>query len=132
MGLTILDGDYFHAERRGRVVVVRRSAKGFDTLQEVERVHARLAEAVEALPRSNLGFYLDLRRAPSRNDPGFEEAIAPHRARFLSGWSRAAVVVESAVGGLQIRRHAAEDGTDVHVFDDPDRALAFVRGAGAP
>lgn len=59
--------------------------------------------------RGQLPLVVDLRDAKGRNDPAYEEAIAAWRPRIYEGFDRAATLVRSSVGRLQVARHARED-----------------------
>lgn len=111
-------------EHPGRVVRVVRENVRFDSLDEVERGYGALVDVLERLPRARLSLLVDLRAAPSRNDPGFEKTIAPLRKRMWAGFRKRGVLLRSAAGKLQVQRHAAQDGLDVEVFDDLDEALS--------
>lgn len=127
MARDLLRNEHFEVEDDGHLVRARRTDAGFDSLAEVARVHAEIAELLEGLPRRRRRLYLDLRDAPSRNDEAFERALAPLRQRMLAEWERVAIVTRSVVGGLQVRRHAREDGLPVHVFSDPAQAEEYAR-----
>lgn len=114
------------AHPRGVVRVVRHHVP-FASLAELERAYGGVVEALDALPRARRALLVDLRAAPSRNDPAFERTIAPLRKRMWEGFARRGVLLRSAVGKLQIERHAAQDGVSVsafHELDDALRALA--------
>lgn len=109
--------------RADGVVVVTRSNVPFASIAEVERGYGAAVAHLESLERRGLSLLVDLRRAPSRNDPAFETAVAPHRRRMFSAFSKRGVVVRSLVGKMQIERHATEDGHSLEVFVDFAAAL---------
>ncbi len=93
---------------------------------------AELAGSMRALrsqltpDRARLGLLLDLRQSPFRNDDPFETTVARFRVELFGGWAGIAAVVRTAVGSLQVRRLAREDGSDMHVFTDEAEALAYL------
>jgi hypothetical protein len=121
---TLLQSPWFHVTRRGSVLEVARTDRGFETLGELDRAHFELFQVLDALPRARCSIVVDLRLAPPRNDPDFEQAMLRHRPRLFEGFARRAVVVRSAVGRLNVQRHAKTDGhDDLAVFTDLDAAF---------
>ena len=74
---------------------------------------------------------VDLRAAPGRNDPDFENAMAKQRLELLRGFAAIAILVQTAAGQLQISRIGREDGVDVAVFTDEFTAITWLEGARA-
>ena len=70
----------------------------------------------------------DLRDAPSRNDPEFEERFAPYRAQMTRAAAENAVLVRTRVGALQIRRLAQRDDAALEVFHEDADARAWLTG----
>ncbi len=120
---------WFELVRRDRVVLLTRSDRTFDTAEELSQAHEEVIGVLDGLPRETLGILVDLRLAPSRNDPEFERAMLEYRPRLFGRFARRAVLVRSAVGKLHVQRHANQDGhRDLEVFTDLDEALTFVAG----
>ena len=88
------------------VVEMVRTAVPFASLAEVAQAYGALIEELESLSAQNRGLLTDLRAAPGRNDPAFEEIIAPFLRRMYACFDRRAIVIRSAIGKLQVRRHA--------------------------
>jgi len=86
---------------------------------EIERVLSR-----HGRPR----LLVDLRAAAPRNDPGFEVAVAKLRHKLFKGSERSAILVRTAVGALQVKRHMREDGISVEVFQTEEDAIAYLQG----
>lgn len=98
-------------------------------LRSFDGIYAALAHATPAETK----LLIDLRRSMGRNDPEFEEQLAERRRELFRRFERSCVLVQTAIGRLQVQRHAEEDGfgDTVRVFDDEDAALAWLReGAG--
>lgn len=75
---------------------------------------------------------VDLRAVTPRNDPAFEKAIVKLRRSLFGAASRIAILVRTAVGVLQTKRHAFEDGVVAGVFHDEALALAYLAMREAP
>src|SRR5262249_1855834 len=69
---------------------------------------------------------VDVRAAAPRNDPTFEAAVAKLRRKLFKGSERMAIVVRTAVGALQVKRHMREDGLSVEVFQTEEEAIAYL------
>ncbi|MCC6876326.1 MAG: hypothetical protein IT378_18605 [Sandaracinaceae bacterium] len=118
------DGEaFFRIERRGRVVLLTRTARPFDTIADVEREYGAVVAALGRVPKARGSLVVDLRDAPPRNDPAFEDAVARLRKRIFEGFARTAVVVRTASGKLQVQRHAKDDHHAVEVFTSLEEAL---------
>lgn len=128
---TLLTSPWFEvAHRREGVVIVARTDREFESIDEIDRAHGEVERVFDSLSRAKLGIVVDLRRARARNDPEFERAMEPHRKRLFDGFARRAIIVKSAVGRLHVQRHARQDGhTDLQVFLDVPSAIAFASGA---
>lgn len=119
-------------DERRRLVRYTRTSLGFSSISELEETYKNLIQSTLRFDLRHLALLVDLREAPPRNDPAFEEAIARYRGPMMQGFARVAVLVKSAVGRLQVRRHAADDGVANLVTQDEDEALRYlgVRGSG--
>jgi hypothetical protein len=67
-----------------------------------------------------------MRRAPLNNDPSFEQAAVRARAVLVRGFPRVAVLVQTAVGSLQVKRHIRQDGLTIAVLSDDADAVAYL------
>ena len=113
-------------------VRIRRTAAPFPTSEShVEEWQALLSVIDRQFTRERYGLLLDLREAPSRNDPAFEQVAQAMRPRIRGGFRRTAVVVKTAAGMLQLRRFERQSplSTPEDVFFNEEEALAFLRGA---
>lgn len=130
-GFTLLFDSPFmrleHDEARALVRFVRLS-KGFDDLGYMARVYGDMTLAAASLDRQRLSLLMDIREAPARNDPAFEEAIKRHRARITEGYRRVSMLVKTSVGKLQVVRHTREDGLNSLVTQSEDEALKYLLG----
>jgi hypothetical protein len=114
-------------DRGQRLVRVMRTPEPFADLAEVATSYGEVASVMEAMrDRPRLAILVDLRAAPSRNDPQFENTVAPFRRRMYREFARVALLVKSAAGRLNVARHAREDHVVACVFTDEQQALAYV------
>ncbi len=59
--------------------------------------------------------------------PSSEHAIVKFRRKLFGGGQQVAVLVRTAMGALQVKRHVREDGFAVEVFTNESMALAHPR-----
>ncbi|MCC6553340.1 MAG: hypothetical protein IT372_10015 [Polyangiaceae bacterium] len=111
---------------RARLVVFTRLATPFDTLEQLVAAFGRAELALARVPRPRTALLVDSRRAPARNDAEFERRFAPIRRRIFHDFRRGCVVLQTAAGILQGRRHAKLDNLEIGVFSDPREALAYL------
>lgn len=103
-----------------------RTTAVFPSLAQLERSFGESSAALERLDRARYALFVDLRDARGSNDLAFEQAMVRARRRLMTGFCRVAVLVKSASGALQVRRHAKEDGVELGVFTDEDELLAYL------
>lgn len=118
----------------GEVGVIRfvRSEVPYASPQDMIAIHAQAGRVLDRLGRGRHLLLVDMRRAQMNNDPEFEKAAERARAILVRGFSRVAVLVETAVGALQVKRHVREDGRDIGVFSVEAQALEFLGGKVDP
>ncbi len=126
----LLRNPYFvvELEEAPRLILLTRTSEPFASVAEAA---ARWLEVVAALDRGGRGdraLLTDLRLGPARNDPAFEQAVRAILPDVHRGFRKNAVLVRLAVGAMQIRRHAREDGIERLVTDSEEAALAYLRG----
>lgn len=121
---------YYIIERYpGRSVIrVGRTPLAYENAEAIDRDFALIHAAMDAIDRPRFGLLVDLRDGPLRTDPAFDNSMAQHRKKLLSGFARVAVLVKSALGRLQVQRHNRVDATPAEVFDDETAALAHAMG----
>lgn len=108
------------------VARVTRSAERPPSIEEVTRAFDEAARVLDRLERGTLRLLIDLRAAPGRNDPEFEQAMAARRRELMRGFPAVAILVQTPVGELQIARITREDGSGARVFNDEAKALAWL------
>lgn len=107
-------------------VIVRRTRRSHSSLDEVGPAFEAIYDSLRDVYIPEIALLVDLRDVVGRNDPEFERAIAPHRRRLIESFGRAAILVRSSVGAMQIRRLFAEDGLTVEVFGDEALAVEWL------
>jgi hypothetical protein len=101
-----------------------RTSLAYATIADIEREGVEVERALQKVGKTRL--LVDLRAVTPRNDPGFEIAIARFRAKLLGGGQQVAILVQTAMGALQVKRHMREDGFAVEVFTQEEEALAYL------
>lgn len=108
-----------------RVVSLRRTTAPFSTISQMRDGFEAVNRILDGIGRSTISLVVDTREAPPRNDPDFEKAFAPLRSKMFRGLRRAAVLVATPIGRLQVERHAREDKTGVRAFTDAAEARTY-------
>src|SRR5689334_5030890 len=98
--------DYFlmTADDARGLVQRARTEQRFESLEIVERVYEEVARICDALERSRYVVLVDVRLAPPRNDPAYEELIKRYEGRLYNGFRRIAFLAKTEAGRLQITR----------------------------
>jgi len=124
-GVRLLETRYCTLDLDEERALVRfvRSALPYATVADIDQDGTEIDLALEKVGRARL--LADLRAAVARDDPGFERAMVRFRRKLFGGGGRMAILVRTAVGALQVKRHLREDGLVVEVFSTEDAALAF-------
>lgn len=123
-----LDG-YWIVDIEDGVLGLRRTEKRSTDmaafLRSFDGIYAALAPSMPA----ETYLLIDLRRSVGRNDPEFETQLAERRRELFRRFKRSCVLVQTAIGRLQVKRHVDEDGFGdrVSVFDNEAAALAWLR-----
>jgi hypothetical protein len=126
---TILDSEYFRIEvdSRGGILWMRRTATPMTTLADTVTAQTEVIDRLNLLARRHLALLVDLREAPSRNDPEFELAVKQFRQELFALFQRGAVLVRTQAGKMQLVRHIRSDGGGAKIFDDEWAALEYLR-----
>jgi hypothetical protein len=110
-----------------RVVWLRRTGLSFGSVLEVVAANDQIILKLAPHHR-HWGVVVDMRHAPSRNDPAFEAAMHGLRAAVEARFARTAVLLGTAVGMLQVNRLTRADGATSFATRDEAAALRFARG----
>ncbi len=108
------------------MIRVTRSGAAFEREEDIVSSSQAVLDAMARFDRAKYRLLVDLREGPLRTDKAFEARFERFRVDMLKGYARVAILVRSAVGKLQVQRHAREDATPLQVFDDEKAALEFL------
>ncbi len=124
----IFRDEYFTllVDERQAIVRTIRTGKPFASMRDVEVSFEGLIKALDDLGRARYALLADIRAAPGRNDPQFEEALQRVRLKWISGFRKVGVLVQSAVGLLQVKRYARQDGVRRLVTSDEDELMRYL------
>lgn len=106
----------------GNRVLVTRTPRRYALLNELAASFAEIDDSIRLIDPSVCSLLIDLRPIVGRNDTAFETALAPLRNALLRRFHRAAFVVRTTIGRLQLKRYLADDGLAAEVFDSDDEA----------
>jgi hypothetical protein len=108
------------------IVIFRRREVSYPTVEVLEAEAKRVELALERFASEGFHLLVDLRAIVPRNDPVFEEAVVGLRRTLYRHARRVAIVVRTAVGALQVQRHARDDGVEARVMQDEREALVYL------
>ncbi|NRA32564.1 MAG: gamma-glutamylcyclotransferase [Polyangiaceae bacterium] len=91
-----------------KLVVLRRMPVALRSLGELSTQNEQILQC-RSRAHSQFGLVVDLRNAPVRNDPDFERTMARLRRELVGHFARTAVLLESAIGVLQVNRLNRDD-----------------------
>ena len=113
-----------------KIVCFRRTEERLKDLQVAEASYTEALAILDSLDRSQHKLLLDIRNAPLRNDPSFQDFVARFRVRMFSGFAKTAILVRTAVGELQMNRLGKENsdafGEHRKVCRDEQEALDYL------
>ena len=128
----LYEGPYYdlRLDQQRAVLWLHRSSAPIERLGEVHAAQSAVLDRLEQIACRSFGLLVDLREAPSRNDPEFEEAVKEFRRQLFSSFPRNALLVRTAAGKMQLTRHVRSDGSVslVKIFNDEAEAMEFLRG----
>ncbi|HWL85676.1 MAG TPA: hypothetical protein VNO21_07730, partial [Polyangiaceae bacterium] len=104
---------YWHIsiDRDRSVVRLTRTSAPYRKLTDVTAAHALIDHTLTDVDRKRHGLFLDLREAPSRNDPEFEVQLERLRKAQTATFKRTALLVKTASGLLHVKRLIQQDRT---------------------
>jgi hypothetical protein len=104
----------------------------YPSTRELLGVHERAAKLLDRLGRGRYTLLVDMRRGPLNNNPDFEKPAQRARAMLVRGFPRVAVLVQTAVGALQVTRHVRQDNLPILVFHDEAAAVDHLAPRAEP
>lgn len=125
----LLDGRHCKiALREGqRLVWVYRTSAPFESTEQCEAGWSEAVKVLDGLERATFRVLVDLRDGPMRSDEAFEKIGQRYRRGLTDGFERAALLVRTVAGRLQLTRHQKEQQFSVSIFEHEDAALAHLR-----
>lgn len=116
----VFRNDYFTVlvDEPQRIVYSVRSGRPFDSIEQLDARFQELCRVLDTFDRPRYALLADVRAAPGRNDLAFEEVMKPIRPRWMGGFRRVGVFVQSVVGALQVKRYARQDGIERLITSD--------------
>lgn len=135
--ISIYSDDYVSVTYAASEGVFRfaRLSKPYESVEAAKQSYEALIAAIPALlvghkaPR----LLIDMRSAPARNDPAFEEMQRTYRRFLLKRFARVATLLHSRAGLLHVQRIGREDGrTGVHGFLDESAAIHYLQTGDEP
>ena len=120
--------DYVHVllEQGGALVRVVRSARAFRDTATIEQVFGAVYFVLRAQKLKDWVLLSDQRLAPGRNEPEFEQALARSRNQIYPLFRKRAVLVQTAIGKLQVDRLTKEDNQERMVSHDEAELLRYL------
>jgi hypothetical protein len=114
------------AEGPPGIAITERSDLPYATLQELEDVMDELGDVLDELGRARYALLVDLRAATGRNDPAFETTMARLTPRWINGFRKVGVLVQTVIGQMQIQRYARQDGIERLISTDEAELLKYL------
>jgi hypothetical protein len=108
------------------IVWLARTSEPYPNLAAVRAGQEAVLDALRRCTHLRPVMLVDLRAGPSRNDPEFEQLAKRFRQELFTIFRRAAVLVRTASGTMQLTRYARSDGFGTGVFTDEDEAIAYL------
>ena len=115
-------------DARRKLVVATRGGAEVATAEEVTEMIAHARKTLETVQRAGLGILIDVRKAPLSVETRFAEQLLALRRELTREFRRAAFLVQTKLGLLQVQRFVREEKLSAQVFDDRERAIAYLTG----
>lgn len=119
-----------HSDGAGFVIRLQRTSVDYPDVSTMDRDFDAVSAMLDRLGRDRKALLIDWREGPLRNDAPFEEALRRTMPKIIRNYRSVAVLVRSAVGALQVKRHFREANLLGEVFQDEADAMDFLRGGG--
>ncbi len=110
-----------------RIVVLHRTPVAIPSLAVLAKHNDELLAALRDEHR-HFGLVVDMRQAPLRNDAAFERTMARLRVAITSHFQRSVVLLDSALGELQVSRLERDEGRTTFVTRSATAAFQFAAG----
>lgn len=110
-----------------KLAILRRTPTVVSSLEDLAAQNDLILASIAARHK-DYGLVVDLRQGPVRNDPQFEETMSQLRLGLFDGFARTAVLIESAIGVLQVNRLQRLDHREVLATQSESSAIKFATG----
>ena len=118
----------FEEQPEKRLAVLSRTPAVWSSLAELRAENETILGLLRDDQRG-CGLLVDMREAPIRNDPEFEDAMAELRQRLTSHFERTSILLESEIGELQVTRLERDERRPTTVTTRSEStALKFLLG----
>jgi hypothetical protein len=111
-----------------KFALLRRHAVPVDSLEELLEQNHEIIEQMRTV-QDDFGIVVDMRQAPPRNDPAFEDAMGQLRREIFNRYARVAVLVSSEIGVLQVNRIGRNEGSKTYATQSEAEAIRFAARA---
>lgn len=120
--------DYFvlTVDDERKIVHCVRSDRRFAATADFERACKDMLQALSTVDRRQYVMLVDVRLAPPRNDPAFEQVVERYHPRLYKGFRRVAVLVKTEAGRLQLTRLLRVILRHGRTFIDEQAAIAYL------
>jgi len=128
--ISIEDAVYWHIaiDREQRLVRFIRTPEPYVQLSQIGISFMLVDRALADVERKQFRLLVDLREGPRRNDAEFEAQMDRFRRALVLSFRRTALLVKSATGLLQVKRHMQTDGaTHAGVFMAETQAIQHLQ-----
>jgi hypothetical protein len=113
-------------DRARGLVRVDRSPLPFESTAAYDASVEHMTRALAPLDRKRYVVLIDIRQGPLRSGPEFEQSALRFRHASTHDFARAAVLVQTQIGKLQLARHAKEQAGGPVIFTDEAEALRYL------
>jgi hypothetical protein len=121
---------FYEVDLRPEGAIVRRTSRRYVSIAELAPSFHDLDRQLLTISTATSALLVDLRAIVGRNDAEFEGELGPLRRKLLTSFARAALLVRTAIGRMQLERYLASDGITARVFADEAKAMAwFLHGS---
>jgi hypothetical protein len=110
-----------------QIAVLHRTPLPASSLAALAADNDALLAALREEHRS-FGLVVDTREAPLRNDKAFEQTMERLRIELTAHFQRAAVLLDSALGELQVNRLERDEGRNTFITRSESAAFRFAAG----
>ena len=109
------------------IVLCTRGERPFAAVREFEQAMGEVCNVMDGLGRSRHAFLMDVRAATGRNDAAFDTAIIRMNHRSFGGFAKVGMLAQTAVGQLQLQRHARHDGITRRISSDKAELWSYLQ-----